>query len=271
MPLTPKTRLGPYEIVASLGAGGMGEVYHGRDTRLGRDVALKILPDLVARDRERLARFDREAKLLAALAHPNVATLYALEDIDDRTVLVMELAPGEVLSHRIDRGGLALEEPLPIARQVAAALEAAHDKCIVHRDLKPANIKVDADRSGPPTSAAPVMAPSSTGNGIKAKGEIRTQFCHVIDIAPTVLEAAGIAAPTIVNSVRAAGHVRDLASTATRLFEISAHRDRLAGNRDGPRLVAVAGTGRLTVVGHVARDGRWVGDGACGRSGAARV
>jgi eukaryotic-like serine/threonine-protein kinase len=110
VPLATGTRLGLYEIVASLGAGGMGEVYRGRDTRLGRDVALKILPDLVARDKERLARFDREAKLLASLAHPNIATLYALEEIDGRPVLVMELAPGDDLSRRLDRGPLPLDE-----------------------------------------------------------------------------------------------------------------------------------------------------------------
>ncbi len=147
MPLAAGTRLGLYEIVASLGAGGMGEVYRGRDTRLGRDVALKILPDLVARDKERLARFDREAKLLASLAHPNIATLYALEQIDGRPVLVMELAPGEDLSARIDRGPMPLDDALPLAIQVASALEAAHERGIIHRDLKPANIKVGDDGS----------------------------------------------------------------------------------------------------------------------------
>jgi len=143
--LAPGTRLGPYEVVASIGAGGMGEVYRGRDTRLGRDVALKILPDLVGQDKERLARFDREARVLASLTHPNIAALYAFEQIDGRPVLVMELAAGEDLSKRIDRGPLSIDEALPIAIRVASALEAAHEKGIVHRDLKPANIKLGED------------------------------------------------------------------------------------------------------------------------------
>jgi serine/threonine-protein kinase len=137
--------LGSYEILSAIGAGGMGEVYRARDERLGRDVALKVLPISVAQDPERLARFDREAKLLAALSHPNIATLFALDRIGGQTVLAMELAAGEDLTARISRGPMAILDALPIARQVALALEAAHEKGIVHRDLKPANIKVDAD------------------------------------------------------------------------------------------------------------------------------
>jgi eukaryotic-like serine/threonine-protein kinase len=147
MSLSPGSRLGSYEVVGALGAGGMGEVYRARDQRLGREVALKILPPAVAQDPERLNRFEREAKLLASLSHPNVATLYELEQFDGRSVLVMELAPGEDLSTRISHAPLALEEALPIATQIALALEAAHEKGIVHRDLKPANVKVAADGS----------------------------------------------------------------------------------------------------------------------------
>jgi eukaryotic-like serine/threonine-protein kinase len=143
--LTAGTRLGPYEIVAALGAGGMGEVYRARDTTLDRDVAIKILPDAFAGDAERVARFQREARVLASLNHPNIAIIHGLEQAGDVHALVMELVPGEDLSQRIARGPIPLEEALPIARQIAEALEAAHEQGIVHRDLKPANIKVRPD------------------------------------------------------------------------------------------------------------------------------
>ena len=141
MPLAPGSRFGSYAIEAPIGAGGMGEVYRARDTTLNRDVAIKILPDLFASDPERLARFSREAQTLAALNHPNIAHVYGLEG----TGLVMELVDGEDLADRLSRGPLPLEDALPIATQVAEALEAAHERGIVHRDLKPANIKIRGD------------------------------------------------------------------------------------------------------------------------------
>jgi Tol biopolymer transport system component/predicted Ser/Thr protein kinase len=139
------TRLGPYEIVAPLGAGGMGVVYRARDTRLGREVALKFLPDGFADDDERHARFEREAKVLASLNQSNIAVLYGLEHLDGQHALVMELVEGEDLSTLMKRGPLPLTEALPIARQLAGALEAAHEQGVVHRDLKPANIKIRTD------------------------------------------------------------------------------------------------------------------------------
>jgi serine/threonine protein kinase/Tol biopolymer transport system component len=148
------TRLGPYEILSALGAGGMGEVYRGRDTKLNRDVAIKILLPAVANDPDRLARFSREAQILASLNHPNIAHIYGLERQDGRdgqdradatSFLVMELVGGEDLAERLARGRIALDEALPIAKQIAEALEAAHDQGIVHRDLKPANIKLRGD------------------------------------------------------------------------------------------------------------------------------
>jgi Tol biopolymer transport system component len=145
MSLDPGTRLGPYEILALLGAGGMGEVYRARDITLGRSVAIKILPAAVATDADRLARFAREATTLASLNHPHIAQVYGFERAGDTRALVMELVEGEDLAQRLTRGAIPLDEALPIARQIAEALEAAHDAGIVHRDLKPANIKLRSD------------------------------------------------------------------------------------------------------------------------------
>jgi serine/threonine-protein kinase len=137
--------LGHYEIVEKLGEGGMGAVYRARDTTLGRDVALKLLPEFVAADREKIARLEREARLLASLSHPNIATLHGLEESNGLKYLVMELVPGETLAERISRGPLRIEECLGIFRQIAEGLEAAHEKGIVHRDLKPANVIVTSE------------------------------------------------------------------------------------------------------------------------------
>ena len=145
MSLAAGTHLGSYEILSLLGAGGMGEVYRARDTRLKRDVAIKVLPDVFASDADRLARFKREAQTLASLNHPNIAHIHGLEESDGVRALVMELVEGEDLSQRIARGPIPLDEALPIAKQIAEALEAAHEQGIIHRDLKPANIKVTPD------------------------------------------------------------------------------------------------------------------------------
>jgi len=134
------SRLGPYEIVGPLGAGGMGEVYRARDTRLGRDVAIKALPDEFARDPERLARFEREARLMASLHHTNIAGIHGLEVVEDHRYLVLEYVEGETLAARIRRGAIPVDETIDIARAIAAALEAAHESGIVHRDLKPGNV-----------------------------------------------------------------------------------------------------------------------------------
>ena len=145
MPLIPGSRVGVYEILGAIGAGGMGEVYRARDARLNRDVAIKILPTLFADDPERLARFEREAQVLAALNHPNIAQIYGLEEAETSRALVMEFVEGDDLAVHIARGALPLNEAIAIARQIADALDCAHEQGIVHRDLKPANVKVRSD------------------------------------------------------------------------------------------------------------------------------
>ena len=183
-------RLGAYQVHERIGVGGMGEVYRARDTKLGRDVAIKILPREFTRDSERLARFEREARMLAAFNHPNIATIHGLEEADGVHALVLELVEGETLAERIakgsgfrDRGsGLPVADALAIARQIADALEAAHEKGIIHRDLKPANIKITpagvvkvldfglakavADVAGTDVSHAPTVTVGRTGDGV---------------------------------------------------------------------------------------------------------
>ncbi len=163
MPLSAGTKLGPYEILSPIGSGGMGEVYRARDAKLKRDVALKVLPEAFARDPERLARFQREAEVLASLNHPNIAVIYGIE----QDTLVMELAEGES-----PKGPLSFDDAWKIGSQIAAALEYAHDRGIVHRDLKPANVKIAADGTvklldfrSRSKRATPVLMPRSVGGG----------------------------------------------------------------------------------------------------------
>jgi eukaryotic-like serine/threonine-protein kinase len=137
--------VGGFLLAELLGVGGMGEVYRARDTKLGRDVAIKILPAAFAADPERMARFRREAQVLASLNHPNIAAIYGLEDIDGVRALILELVEGPTLADRIAQAPIPIDEALSIARQIAEALEAAHEQSIIHRDLKPANIKVRDD------------------------------------------------------------------------------------------------------------------------------
>src|SRR5712691_8398514 len=145
VPLIPGKRLGAYEVTAQIGEGGMGQVYRATDTKLKRQVAIKILPTSLAADHDRLARFQREAEVLASLNLPHIAAICGLEESGGMTALVMELVEGEDLSQRIARGAIPIEEALPICEQIADALEAAHEQGIIHRDLKPANIKITAD------------------------------------------------------------------------------------------------------------------------------
>src|SRR5689334_20432229 len=145
MALTIGTQLGSHEITALLGKGGMGEVYRARDTKLKRDVAIKILPDEFSRDADRVSRFQREAELLASVNHPNIAAIYDRQEANDTRFLVLELVEGETLAERIARCPIPVDETLDIARYICEALEAAHEKGIIHRDLKPANVKLTPD------------------------------------------------------------------------------------------------------------------------------
>ena len=142
MPLQPGARLGPYEILAPLGAGGMGEVYRGRDTRLGREVAIKVLPSALARDPERVRRFEREARSASALSHPNIVTIYEIGSCDSVSYIAMELINGDSLRALLLEGALPVRQLLQIAVQLAAGLAKAHASGIVHRDLKPENVMV---------------------------------------------------------------------------------------------------------------------------------
>jgi eukaryotic-like serine/threonine-protein kinase len=188
MPLAVGTRLGPYDITGLLGAGGMGEVYRARDTKLQRDVAIKVLPEALAHDTDRLARFEREARTLASLNHPQIAQIYGLEESEGITALVMELVEGDDLSQRIGRGAIPFDEALPIAKQIAEALEAAHQQGIIHRDLKPANIKLRPDGTvkvldfGLAKALAPEPHPASAND--------RSQSPTIT--SPAMLTAAGI-------------------------------------------------------------------------------
>jgi Tol biopolymer transport system component len=145
MAFTPGTTVGSYRLLDRLGVGGMGEVFRAHDTRLGRDVALKVLPDAFASDSDWFIRFEHEARVLASLNHPNIAMLFGFKEIDDRSVIEMELVPGETLARRLATGSMPIEEALPVVKQIAQALEAAHERGVIHRDLKPANIKITPD------------------------------------------------------------------------------------------------------------------------------
>src|SRR5713101_2347828 len=179
MALSAGTRLGPYEILSPLGAGGMGEVYRARDTKLDRDVAIKVLPSALAQHPDRLARFEREAKVLASLNHPNIAIIHGLED----RAIVMELVEGPTLVDRLKAGPLPFEDALTIARQVAEALEAAHEKGVIHRDLKPANIKAPPD--GPVKVLDFGLATVASASTDESQAEARTTDSPTLTIGAT--------------------------------------------------------------------------------------
>jgi len=237
MSLATGSRLGPYEVVALLGAGGMGEVYRARDTKLNRDVAIKVLPDLFAADPERLARFQREAQVLASLNHPNIAHIHGLEESGAVRGLVMELVEGEDVAQRLARGPIALTEALPIARQIAEALEAAHEQGIIHRDLKPANIKVRDDGTvkvldfglAKALDAAPSSSPQVTNSPTLSLQATQ---------AGIILGTAAYMAPEQAHG-RAADRRADIFSFGAVLFEILSGHQAFRGESISDTLASV--------------------------------
>jgi Tol biopolymer transport system component len=202
MPLKPGTRLGPYEIKSAIGAGAMGEVYCARDTKLNRDVAIKVLPDSFASDPERLGRFGREAQLLASLNHPHIAQVYGFDEFPPPhsgpaaiRALVMELVDGPTLEHRIAQGPIPLDEALPIARQIAEALEAAHERGIIHRDLKPANIKLTAGGAVKVLDFGLAKALTPLGAHVGAGPTMSPPFANPATLSGVVLGTAAYMAP----------------------------------------------------------------------------
>ena len=237
MTLATGTRLGPYEIVAQIGAGGMGEVYRARDTKLNRDVAIKVLPEVFAADPDRLARFTREAQTLAALNHPNIAQIYGV--VDHPAALVMELAGGEDLSAIIARGPLPLADALAIARQIADALEAAHEQGIVHRDLKPANVKVNTDGTVKVLDfgLAKAMDPLNGSGGAASVANSPTLTAHATNMG-VILGTAAYMAPEQARG-KAVDRRADVWAFGVLLFEMLTGRRAFAGNETSDVLAAV--------------------------------
>jgi serine/threonine-protein kinase len=185
MPLEVGSRIAHYDVTALIGEGGMGQVYQATDTKLNRQVALKILPEAFATDPDRLARFQREAQVLASLNHPGIAAIYGIEESEDTRALVLELVEGPTLADRIAKGPIPLDEALPIAKQIAEALEAAHEAGVIHRDLKPANIKVRDDGTVKVLDfgLAKALKPDASDPGLSASTAIATQMRMLIGTA----------------------------------------------------------------------------------------
>jgi serine/threonine-protein kinase len=225
---------GPFVVLEKLGEGGMGEVYRGRDTRLNRDVALKVLPDAVALDPERLSRFTREAQVLASLNHPNIASIYGIEHGPDQHALVLELVEGPTLADRLDEGALPTEEALPIARQIAEAIEAAHAAGIIHRDLKPANIKVRRDGTVKVLDFGLAKASDrgTTGSGVSALPDVTaspTLMSPAVTAAGVILGTAAYMSPEQARG-REVDHRADIWAFGCVVYEMLAGRRAFDGD-----------------------------------------
>ena len=236
MPIEAGTPLGPYEVVAQIGAGGMGEVYRARDPKLERDVAIKVLPEAFAADKERLARFEREAKSLAALNHPNIATIYGFEADGETRFLVMELVEGENLADRIRRGPIPVDEAIELFKQIAAGLEAAHEKGVIHRDLKPANIQLTDDGSAKILDFGLAKALTDEGEGADPKLSHSPTLTLEATLQGQILGTAAYMAPE-----QAAGKAvdarADVWALGASLFEALSGRRAFPGN-SSPEVLA---------------------------------
>lgn len=236
MALAAHTRVGPYEILDLLGTGGMGEVYRARDIRLKRDVAIKVLPDSVSRDAQVIERFEREAQVLASLAHPNIASIYGLEESAGFRALVMEVVEGPTLADRILRGALPLDEALPIARQIAEALEYAHERGVIHRDLKPANIKLTPDGSVKVLDFG--LAKALTGDGWAADISSSPTVTAVATRGGIIVGTPGYMSPEQARG-RSVDRRADIWSFGCVLFEMLTGRPTFPGDTVSDVLAAV--------------------------------
>ena len=236
--LTPGTRLGVYDIAAPIGEGGMGQVYRATDTTLGRQVAIKILPDAFAQDPERLGRFEREAKTLASLNHPHIAAIYGFEKSAGMHALVMELVEGQDLSQRIAGSAIPIEEALPIARQIAEALEAAHEQGIVHRDLKPANIKLRADGTVKVLDFGLARPATTGGTGADALNSPTFTSPAALTMGGMILGTAAYMAPEQARG-KTVDKRADIWAFGLVLYEMLAGRTAFAGDTISDVLAAV--------------------------------
>jgi serine/threonine protein kinase len=238
--LIPGTRLGVYEVIAPIGEGGMGQVFRATDTKLKRQVAIKILPPSLAADHHRLARFQREAEVLASLNHPNIAAIYGLEENGGITALVMELVDGDDLSQRIARGAIPIDEALPIAKQIADALEGAHEQGIIHRDLKPANIKVRADGTVKVLDFGLAKAMESAGTMASSVSMSPTITTPAMTQAGMILGTAAYMSPEQAKG-RTVDKRCDVWAFGAVLYEMLAGRRAYAGEDITDTIVSVVG------------------------------
>jgi eukaryotic-like serine/threonine-protein kinase len=236
MSLSAGTKLGPYEIQSPLGAGGMGEVYRAKDSKLGRDIALKVIPQEFARDAQRMARFQREAQVLASLNHTNIASIYGLEESGGGPALVMELVEGPTLAERIKQGLIPIDEALPIAKQVAEALEYAHERGIIHRDLKPANIKLRPD--GKVKLLDFGLAKALQGDAVAKDASNSPTLTHAASEAGIILGTAAYMSPEQAKG-KAVDRRADIWAFGGVLYEMLTGRRAFAGETTSDTLAAI--------------------------------